>query len=77
MGGEWPRLWRRYEAGYDQNPSASTINITRTNDEVELPQVTGNNKSIMEKKQVTFEHEIERNRNQTDTEVLILFYWWQ
>ena len=49
MGGEWPRLWRRYEAGYDQNPSASTINITRTYDEVELPQVTDNNKSITEK----------------------------
>ena len=44
-------------ADYDQTLSAFTINITRTNDEVELPEATYNNKSIMEKKgscEVTF-----------------------
>ena len=36
---------------YDQTPSTSAVNITRTNDEVELPDVTDNNKSMLVKKQ--------------------------
>lgn len=36
---------------YNRTPSASTVNNTRTNDEVELPDVIDNNKSIMEKQQ--------------------------
>ena len=36
---------------YNRTPSASTINNKRTNDEVELPDVIDNNKSITEKKQ--------------------------
>ena len=42
---------------YDQIPSASTINITKTNDEVELPDAADKHKSIMEKEKgckVTF-----------------------
>ena len=42
---------------YDQIPSACAINITKRNDEVELPDVADNNKSIMEKEKgckVTF-----------------------
>ena len=44
-------------ADYDQTPSASTINITKNNDEEELTEVTENEKSITEKKvgcEVTF-----------------------